>query len=89
MFLCFFIFAVGFGVWEGLQSIEACSEIHLDGFSNQEVAYEPIFQHFPCFCHLFQEVEVVVRHGINRISGKVGPISFESVFRSKKLRAEK
>ena len=35
-------FGGGFGVWEGLQSIEACSEIHLDGFSAREVHYSSI-----------------------------------------------
>ena len=40
---------MGFGVWEGLQWIDARSEIHLDGFSAREVAYESIFEHLPLF----------------------------------------
>ena len=42
---------MGFGVWEGLQSIDACSEIHLDGFSAREVPYSFIFDEFHDFCH--------------------------------------
>ena len=45
----FLICGVGFGVWEGLQSIGACSEIHLDGFSAREVAYETFSNIFKDF----------------------------------------
>ena len=45
IFVDFQISGVAFGVWEGLQSIGACSEIHWERFSAREVAYEYIFEY--------------------------------------------
>ena len=48
----FFDFWVGFGVWEGRESIGIGWKIHLDGFSAREMEYGPIsndFHDFVCF----------------------------------------
>ena len=47
----FFNFPVGFGVCEGLESIDAGSGIQMDGFSAREVAYSSIFDHSHDFGH--------------------------------------
>ena len=73
------IFPMKFGVWEGLQSIDAGSEIHLDGFSAREVPCRSIFDILLMISELFRRVQVAVWPGIYRISGQVGQISFISV----------
>ena len=45
----FLIFLVGFGVWEGRESIGIGLGIHLDGFSAREVEYGPISNDFHDF----------------------------------------
>ncbi len=48
----FLIFFVGFGVWQGRESIGIGFEIHVDGFSAREMEYGSIsndFINFACF----------------------------------------
>ena len=47
----FIIFAVGFGVWGGLQSIGNGCGIQIDGFSVQTEPYGSIFKDFHDFGH--------------------------------------
>ena len=42
-------FPVGFGVWEGVESIGNGSGIQMDGFSAREVPYSFIFDYFHDF----------------------------------------
>ena len=57
IFWSFWGFGVGFGVLEGLQSIEACSEIHLDGFSAREVQYSCISDSSSDFLFFPQDIQ--------------------------------
>ena len=81
---------MGFGVWEGLQSIGACSEIHLDGFSAREVAYGS-------FSNIFKDFATSPRSSGGRLAwylshfrpGRPNFINISFLGRSKKMRAEK
>ena len=47
----FFDFPVGFGVWEGVESIGNGCGIQMDGFSAQIASYSSIFDDFHYFGH--------------------------------------
>ena len=47
----FWNFPVGFGVWEGLQSIGNGCGLQIDGFSGQTDSYGSIFDDFEDFYH--------------------------------------
>ena len=52
-FIDFRFFVVGFGVWEGLESIDTGIGIQMDGFSAQTEPYDSIFDDFHDFAIVF------------------------------------
>lgn len=73
-------FPLGVGAWEGVKSVDVCSEMLLEKFSAQDVAYRSIFEHFQSFFDFANKFRwLAVLHGIDHISCHVGQVSFTPV----------